>query len=314
MKPITDAEALELLGAQGGELTELFSRATAARLATRGAKTVPCAIINAKSGHCGQDCAFCAQSRRSTASYDKYPLKSRQEIFDLASAAAGFGAQRIGIVTSGRRIAAAEDVQTLADAVTQIRKELPLLPCASLGIVKTEVLDRLKDAGLDRYHHNLETAESFYPKVCTTRRWKDSLPVVEQAAERGLRVCCGGLFGLGESLKQRVELLGAVSGLPVDCVPINFLHPIEGTPLADTKQLDPLACLRIVAVARLMMPHREIRVCGGREHNLRDLQSWLLLAGADGLMVGGYLTTSGRKVSDDLQMISDAGLSLAQRS
>jgi biotin synthase len=229
-----------------------------------------------------------------------------------ARRAAAGGACRLGIVTSGRAVRREAELEVLAAAVRRIAGELPIDPCASLGVVGSAELERLREAGLARYHHNLETAESFWPRVCSTRPWRESVRTVEGARRLGLPVCSGGIFGLGESLRQRVELLEAVAALDVDSVPLNFLHPIAGTPLEGLAELEPLDCVRIVAVARLMMPEREIRVCGGREHNLRDLQSWILLAGADGVMVGGYLTTSGREVADDVQMFVDAGLELVR--
>jgi biotin synthase len=171
-------------------------------------------------------------------------------------------------------------------------------------------LRRLRDAGMDRYHHNLETARSHFPQICTTQSYDDSIQTIRAAQDLGCSLCVGGLFGMGESAEQRVELLATIRELDVDSVPINFLNPIGGTRLEGAEHVTAMDCLRVVAVARLMMPRKEIRVCGGREVNLRDLQSWLLLAGVDGLMVGGYLTTPGRQAAADRQMVRDAGLEL----
>ena len=168
-------------------------------------------------------------------------------------------------------------------------------------------MQRLKSAGLTRYHCNIETAKSFYPQICSTRPWEDAVNTVKAAKEVGLAVCCGGLVGLGESLEQRVELLEQIRELEVDSVPLNFYYPVEGAKVEIDAPIAPLECLKFIAVARLMMPDKEIRVCGGREFNLGDLQSWSLICGADGMMVGGYLTTRGRAVDDDLKMIADAG-------
>jgi biotin synthase len=168
----------------------------------------------------------------------------------------------------------------------------------------------LKEAGLSRYHHNLETAESFFHKICSTRSYEDQINTVKIAKDLGFSVCSGGLFGMGESLEQRVELLETIRSLDVDSVPINFLCPIPGTRLEHMKDLSPRDCLKIIAAARLMMPDKIIRVCGGRELNLRDFQSWMFFAGANGLMVGNYLVTSGRDIYADFQMIQDAGLTL----
>jgi len=312
VSPVGRTEALELLVVKGAELYELLARAGKARLRSRGTALNACAIVNAKSGHCSQDCAFCSQSSRSEAAIERYSLIAPERIVDAARQAAEAGACRLGIVTSGRAVRGDSDLEVLAEAVRRIDRELPIDPCASLGIVGTEELERLRDAGLCRYHHNLETAESFWPSICSTRPWQESVRTVEEARALGLPVCSGGIFGLGETLGQRVELLEAIAGLDVDSVPLNFFHPIPGTPLEALAELSPLDCVRIVAVARLMMPEREIRVCGGREHNLRDLQSWILLAGADGVMVGGYLTTRGRQIADDVRMFLDAGFELAR--
>lgn len=309
-KGITVEEARELLRCRGPEALELFARAGAERLRSRGDRVDPCAIVNAKSGNCGQNCAFCAQSARSTAAIETYPLRSRPQLLDAARQAADAGASRFSLVTSGRAVRRQEEIERLASVIEEISKSLPLSPCASLGLLDQETLRRFRDVGLERYHHNLETAESFWTSVCTSRSWRASLKTIEAAASLDMELCVGGIFGLGESLDQRVELLQSIRELETASAPLNFLHPIAGTPLADQRDLTPLDCLKIIAVARLMMPEREIRVCGGREHNLRDLQSWVLLAGADGIMVGGYLTTGGRTIADDLQMIRDAGLSL----
>ena len=222
--------------------------------------------------------------------------------------AAAHGARYFGIVTSGRAINREDELNTLCKAISRIASSLPIKPCASLGILKEEELAMLRDAGLSRYHHNLEAAPSFFPQVCTSRGYEAQTDTVHAAKRVGLQVCSGGIFGLGESFKQRAELLTLLRELEVDSMPINFLNPIPGTPLAEAKRLSPLECLSIIAVARLMMPETSIRVCGGREVNLRDYQSWIFAAGADSVMVGGYLVTPGRSVESDLQMIRDAGL------
>ena len=310
---ISVAEARYLLDVEGPELYELLSRAGQTKLRHRGDSVDPCAIVNAKSGNCSQNCAFCAQSSRSEAAIERYGLLPAEALFDAARAAAEAGAARFSIVTSGRTVRTPAELRTIAQVIERIARELPVTPCASLGLLDAEALVRLRDAGLTRYHHNLESAESFWPSICTTRSWRRSLDTNTTAKELGLSVCCGGIFGLGESRTQRIELLEAIRDLEADSAPLNFLHPIPGTPLEGLRELTPLDCLKVVAVARLMMPEREVRICGGREHNLRDLQSWLLLAGADGIMVGGYLTTRGRTIADDLQMIRDAGLRLTSR-
>lgn len=311
---IDTREALELLAVEGPDLYDLLARAGRLKLEQRGPEVVPCAIVNAKCGNCGQDCAFCAQSSRSSARIERFPLRPPEELLARARDAADMGACRVGLVTSGRSVSRARELRDLARAVEVMARELPVEPCASLGLLDAPALEMLREAGLNRYHHNLETAESFFPRICSTRTWRSSVETIEAAKALGMSVCCGGIFGLGESPAHRVELLATLRDLAVDSVPINFLHPIAGTPLESAPPLAPLECLKVVAVARLMMPRAELRVCGGREHNLRDLGSWLFLAGADGLMVGGYLTTKGRSLEDDVQMVRDAGLRFAPQT
>ncbi|MHC5036616.1 MAG: biotin synthase BioB [Planctomycetota bacterium] len=312
MNGIDTAEALDLLRVEGPRLFSLLALAGEVRYHHRGETVTLCAVLNAKSGTCPEDCAFCAQSVHAKTKVETYPLMGPDRMVAAAREAVTLRANRFGIVTSGKKIAKAEEIEAISEAIRTIAQDLPLEPCASLGTLDFEGLRQLKEAGLRRYHHNLETAESFFPKVCSTRRYAESLDTIAEAKAVGLRTCCGGIFGLGETLEQRIELLDSIRRLDVDSVPLNFLNPIPGTRLENRRDLKPLDCLRIIAVARLMMPDKEIRVCGGREVNLRDLQSWTLPAGADGLMVGGYLTTSGRDVSADHAMIADAGFTLAK--
>lgn len=312
MRGIAKREAVELLELEGPAVLELFARANRVRHERRGDVVGLCSIVNARCGFCGEDCAFCAQSGRARATIARYPLISIDRIVAAAGTAARNGATCFSIVTSGRK-PGRRDLASIARAVERIARDVPVRPSASLGLLDAAELRALRDAGLRRYHHNLETAESHFPKICTTRRWSDGLRPIETARRVGLSTCCGGIFGLGESRAQRVELLAAVRDLGVDSVPINFLHPIPGTRLERQPLLPPIEALKIVAVARLMLPDREIRVCGGRTHVLRDLQSWVFAAGADGLMVGGYLTTPGRPVARDLRMVRDAGMELPAR-
>lgn len=307
MTPMTFQQAVEALRCRDEHAHELFFEAHKARLEHRGRVVRLCGIVNAKSGHCTENCKFCAQSAHNNAHIDCYPLMSADRLFASSQEASKNRAGHFGIVTSGTAVSKDEEVEAITRAIERMAEAENLSPCASLGNVSAEVLGRLKKAGLKRYHNNLETAESFFPQICTTKPWSDSARTVRTAKEVGLKVCSGGIFGMGESLAQRVELLEALRELDVDSIPLNFLNPIPGTALADITPIKPIDCLKVIAVARLMMPTKEIRVCGGRETRLRDLQSWALTSGADGLMVGGYLTTSGRRVEDDWQMIEDAG-------
>ena len=308
---ISREEALKYLELEDlPEIINLLGKALDQKVKRSSDTVSTCSIINAKCGSCPENCAFCAQSKRSKAKIEVYPLVSVDTMVEQARRASENGSARYGIVTSGRTVKKGKELDQICKAIRIIARDLPIKPCASLGILDLESMKQLKEAGLTRYHHNLETAGSYFKVICSTRNYKDQTDTVENAKRAGLSVCSGGIFGLGESKAQRVELIETIRDLDVDSVPVNFLNPIPGTPLENMKQLTPLECLKIIAVARLMIPKTSIRVCGGRECNLRDFQSWIFLAGADAVMVGGYLVTSGRDVKLDLQMIRDSGMRL----
>jgi biotin synthase len=310
IKPISKEEALTLLQTEGEKIYDLLLKAGNVRRKTRGSTVNLCGIVNAKSGKCGEDCKFCAQSVHNDVDIDCYDLMSEKEMVTASTAAGRNKASRFGIVTSGLAVEEGAELDRICNTIETINKRGEIMPCASLGNVSSSVLKKLKKAGLTRYHCNLESSSSFYKKICTTRPWIDAVNTVKRAKDLGLAVCSGGLFGLGESPEQRVELLDEIKKLDVDSVPINFYNPPKGARIFLKQPITPFECLKIIAVARLMLPYKEIRVCGGREYNLRDFQSWMFLSGADGLMVGGYLTTQGRNIKDDLTMIKDAGLKI----
>jgi len=201
-----------------------------------------------------------------------------------------------------------EELTRVGDAVDRIRTELGLETCVSLGTLPPSDVEYLLSRGLRSVHHNLETSRSFFPKVCTTHDYEEDVAAVRAAKAAGAWVCCGGIFGLGESPEDRVELALTLRELGVDSIPVNFLNPVPGTPLEGRRELSPIDCLRIIAMLRLTNPTREIIVCGGREVNLRDLQALMFAAGATGTMVGDYLTTAGRAAEEDLRMLRDLGL------
>jgi biotin synthase len=218
------------------------------------------------------------------------------------------------IVTSGTGVVDDAEIEILSGALREMKKHTSLETCASLGIMTEERLKALKEAGLESFHHNLETARSFFPSICTTHDYDDDVSTVRLAKKLGFHVCSGGVFGLGESFEQRVELIETLRSLDVDSVPVNFLDPRPGTPLEGKASLTPRECLRIIALTRLMLPTKDIVVCGGRPRNLRDLATLVFVFGANGLMVGDYLTTPGRRVEDDLKMIEDLGLKPVRRN
>jgi len=301
---LTPEEALKIAGAEGNEVFDLFRGASRVKEHFVGSEVHLCSIINAKSGRCAEDCAFCAQSAHHKTDAPVYPLVEEERLLESARAAESSGSACFGIITSGTTVNGTELDQILA-ALRRIRQETSILPSCSLGIIDEETARKLKDAGMDTYHHNLETAESFFPSICTTHPYQDDVNTVRAVKKAGLKICCGGIFGLGESVAQRIEMAFTLQELDVDSVPINFLNPIEGTKLEGAANISAMECLKTIALYRLILPGKRITVCGGREKNLRDLQSWIFFAGANGTMIGNYLTTQGRNIGVDLAMFSD---------
>ena len=267
-----------------------------------------CAIINAKSGRCSEDCRFCAQSSHYSTAIDNYPLLTKDEIIAGAGRAAESGINRFSIVVSGRDVKNFAEWESICRSIKDMGSIAGLEICASLGALTRKSAEDLKKAGLQRYHHNLETAESFFPSICTTHSYELRTNTVRAAKEAGMAVCCGGLFGLGETDTQRIELAFTLKELDVDSIPLNFLSSIPGTPLENAKPLHPMEILKIIALFRFVNPAKGIRICGGRDKNLRTLQSLIFTAGSSGVMTGDYLTTTGSNVKDDMQMIADLGL------
>jgi biotin synthase len=305
-KGMTPSAAQELLGAEDAFSRLLFG-ACRIRDHYHGHGVKLCAIVNAKSGRCPEDCAFCAQSALHQTQIEVYPLMGPQQILHKAREARAMGARRFSIVTSGKALTEKE-LEQVAQTIGLLKKETGLVLCASLGMLTEGRAHRLKEAGLSRYHHNLETASSFFPRICTTHEYEEDLDTLRMAQRAGLEVCSGGIFGLGESPEQRLELAFTLREMGVDSVALNFLNPIPGTPLEKANPLTPLEILQFIALFRFILPDKDIRICGGREFGLRDLHPLLFWAGANGIMIGNYLTTRGRDYQADWQMIQDLGM------
>jgi biotin synthase len=301
----SQAHGLDILRSSGAKFTAYL--AGAHHLKERAFNDVIqlCSIINAKSGRCMENCSFCAQSSHHKSSPPVYPLKTREEIVDGARQAQAEGSHCYGIVTSGTRPDSGKEFDTILAALREIRERFEIEPSASLGLLTPELAQSLAEAGCVTYHHNLETSRSFFPNICTTHDYEEDINTVKLAKAAGMKVCCGGILGLGESDIQRVELAETLRELKVDSVPLNFLNPIAGTPLEHQSSLTPMDCVRAITMFRYFLPDRPISVCGGREANLRELQSWIFMAGASGTMVGNYLTTFGRDREIDMQMFTD---------
>lgn len=306
---VTPDEALELLNLPSDLVMPLMAAADRVRRYYKGNAISLCSIVNARSGRCPEDCAFCSQSVFHTSEIPEYDLMETEELIAAAGDAVKNGAHKFGIVTSGKGVEAQTgDIEKICGSIREMKSRLPVHRCASLGVISVEEARALKEAGLDEFHHNLETARSFYPNVCTTRPYDENVDSLRAAKQAGLRVCGGGIFGMGEDNRQRIELAEELRELGVDSIPLNFLNPVKGTKLENVKPLRPLEILNIIAVYRLFLPDKDIKVAGGREVNLRGLQSFIFFAGANSTMVGNYLTTKGRDAAEDLRMIADLEL------
>ncbi len=303
---ISKEDALYIAEISGPELFELFASASKIRTHFRGNTAGICSIVNAKSGACPENCSFCAQSSKSKSGIEVYPLLSKELILQKATEAKKSGSERFSIVTSGNRTSEI-DLLMIADMISAVRK-IGLLPCASLGMLRKSELSILKSAGLDRYHHNLETSKEFFPYVCTTHSFADKLKTMDAVKSAGLSLCSGGIFGMGETWQDRIEMAFLLKELDINSVPVNFLIPLKGTALEHRNFLHPFEALKIISIFRFILPQKEIRICGGRMQTLGEFNSMVFLAGADNLMIGNYLTTSGRNYEDDFRLIETYGL------
>jgi len=306
-KGLTADLALELFIEGSGRPFRVMAAASEVREHFKGREIILCGISNAKSGKCSEDCAFCAQSSHYQTAAASYPLKKADQIIEEAQDAFRGGVEMFGIVTSGKGIKAKKEWSEIFRAIEGIRA-IGMKPCGSLGMINEEKARELKAAGLYRYHHNLETSRSYFGNICTTHAYDEDVASVRAAKTAGLTVCSGGLIGLGEGITHRIEMAETLRELEVDSVPLNILNPIKGTPLGRAIPLPPLEILMTIAVFRFMLPDKDIKLCGGKEKNLRQLLPLAIVAGANSLMTGNYLTTTGRDSSLDQEMIADLGL------
>jgi len=296
----------------GSDLYDLFYWANKIRQTFKGNKISLCAIFAAKLGACPEDCKFCAQSAYYQTHLRPHPLVSPEEMVKAASRAPE-AASSFGIVTSGNCLNKSELVLVGA-AIERIAQGDKLNFCASLGRLRPDEAFFLKEKGLIRYNHNLETSRRYFPQICSTHTYEERLATIKAVKQAGLELCSGGIFGLGESVADRCEMALALRELDVDSIPLNFLHPTPRTPLADARPLPPLEILRIIAAFRFIFPGKDIKVAGGREVNLRGLQSWMYYAGASGAIIGDYLTTEGLEPAEDLRLLADLGLEVQKKS
>jgi len=285
-------------------LAELLSRADTVRHNEAGDGIELCNIMNAKSGRCGEDCKFCAQSARHATGAAAYPLKSRAEMLQAARQAREIGAARFDLVTSGNRLTG-DEIARIAEAVSEITSTVGIAMCASLGKLNEESLRLLKQAGLSRYHHNIETSPAFYPRVVTTHRFAERIETIRAAQRAGLEVCSGGIIGMGESWADRIEMALLLKELGVTSAPINLLVRIPGTPFEGLAPISCVDAVRTIALFRCILRDRIIKIAAGRESALKDFQAMAFMAGANGMLIGGYLTLRGREAQEDRGLIEE---------
>ncbi|MGD0237128.1 MAG: biotin synthase BioB [Syntrophorhabdales bacterium] len=309
-KDIGAADALLLYQMGKKKPFALMAAASEIREHFKGNKVNLCGIVNAKSGLCTENCKFCAQSAHHRTDVPVYPLLTRGEMLDRAKRMKEEGAHMFGIITSGTRIDSEREWEEIYGAVKEIKK-LGITPCVSLGMIDAPRAKKLKAAGLYRYHHNLETARSFFDRICSTHEYEEDINTVKAAKQAGLSTCSGGIIGMGKTMEQRIELAMTLEELDVDCVPVNILDPRPGTPLMHQKALSPIEILITIALFRFILPDKDIKLCGGKETNLRQLLPLGIVAGCNSLMAGDYLTTRGRSPKLDKEMIRDLGLTVA---
>ncbi len=285
-------------------LLDLIATANRIRQDLAGPNLELCSIMNAKSGLCSQDCKFCAQAVRHPTGITTYPLKKKEEMMEAALRAKEIGAERFDIVTSGDRLSK-EELNVICEAIREITNKLGIKMCASLGKLNEGELLLLKKAGLSRYHHNLETSESYFTKIVTTHTYQDRINTIKAAKKAGLEVCSGGIIGMGETLDDRINLALALKELDVDSVPINVLVPIKGTPLGALYPLSISEAIRTIALFRIILKNKIIKIAAGRESILKDFQGLAFMAGANGMLIGGYLTIKGRAVDEDVKLVTE---------
>ena len=302
---LTREEGWAILTLPDEEVPGLLQAAFEVRNVHFGKRVKMCMLQNARSGLCPEDCHYCSQSSVSSATIDKYPLMDKELLIDGACRAFEAGATRYCMVTSGRG-PTDEEIEHFCEVTRAIKKGFPLEICVCLGILSEPQARKLKDAGVGWVNHNLNTSERFYGEICSTHTYQDRVETVKNVRKAGLLTCSGGIIGMGETDDDILDLAFAVREMRMDSIPINFLHPIKGTPMEVFRFLTPMKCLKTLCLFRLLNPASEIRAAGGREVNLRSLQPLALYA-ANSLFVEGYLTTPGQQAEEARRMIEDMG-------
>src|SRR6266545_5366698 len=310
---ITFDEALELGGITDRDrIADLVERAWEVRTERFGDSTDMCSLVNAKSGGCAEDCGFCAQSRYAEADTPMHAMMDPEQILEHAEAAEAAGAHRFCMVTQGQGLSK-RDFEKIVEGAKLVADRTNLKRCVSIGHISPERARRLADAGVQRVHHNVETARSYYPEVSTTVRYEGRTRTIDAVKEAGLETCVGGILNLGETPRQRVEMAFELSEVDPTSVPINLLNPRSGTKFGDRPLMDPWEVVKWVAIFRLILPDALFRLCGGRVENIGELQPLAVKAGLNGVMMGNFLTTLGVDPGDDREMFERLGLNVARQ-
>ncbi|MDA7559821.1 biotin synthase BioB [Verrucomicrobia bacterium] len=291
------------------DITDLMSAANRLREHFKGNKIHLCSIVNAKAGGCSENCKFCSQSAAYTTESPRYGFIDPEPVSEASKEAEQNNVTAVGLVAAWKGLREGPVLDEVCDRIREMAADGKVRPDASLGLIDSQqVADRLKDAGLACYGHNLESSRRFFPEHCTTHTFEDRLQTIKYLKNAGIKICSGGIIGMGETREDRCDMAMQLREIGASVVPVNFLNPIEGTPYETMKPLAPMEILKTIACFRFILPQQEIMVAGGRTVNLRDLQSMVFMAGASALMVGNYLTTLNQPAEQDLQMLKDLGL------
>ena len=291
------------------DIFDLLSWANRIREHFKGNKIHLCSIVNAKAGACSENCSFCAQSSFYQTGSPKYGFIDPEPVLEAAAEANQNRVTAVGLVAAWKGLNEGPMLDEVCSRIRELKDSGRTRPDASLGIIKSqEVADRLKEAGLECYGHNLETSRRFFPKTCTTHTYEDRVETIGYLKKAGIKICSGGIIGMGETREDRCDLAFSLRDIGANVVPMNILNPIPGTPFENNPPLPVLEILKTIACFRFILPRQEIMIAGGRTVNLRDAQSMVFMAGASALMVGNYLTTLNQPVEKDLQMLKDLGL------
>jgi biotin synthase len=310
---ITREEALQLGEIEDhGEIEALIMRAWQARVERFADSTDMCSLVNAKSGGCAEDCGFCAQSRFAEAETPMHAMMEPEQILEHARAAEAAGAHRFCMVTQGQGLSR-RDFEKYLEGVRLVSEHTNLKRCASVGHISAARATALREAGIQRVHHNVETSSSYYDEVTTTVRYEGRLRTIQAVREAGLETCVGGILNLGETREQRVEMAFELAEIDPTSVPINMLNPRPGTKFGDREFMDPWEAVKWIAIFRLILPEALFRLCGGRVENLGELQRLAVKAGINGVMMGNFLTTLGNEPETDREMFEELGLNVARQ-